>query len=381
VVIGLLAVVLSLIAISPPIRRLNWYRLRPTAWVVDDLRSTDYSLAYQAWRELQRREGAQRLSDRYRSDIIQICLAEQKKEEPWQALVDYLWECYCDDELSEGQKDQFFWQMSRREFHFRPRVVRGEGIPYQLIFCGRAPMTPGVIRYNMRSSLALDGKPFGNPDRSAAWATGWNKGVASPGSSGFVNSVLPYNTPGIHLIRINIHLLTFYAPPGHETEQLCHEQDVEFEYQVEVLENETPDYIRFISDPTQKADLLASIRPYLVTYEPNRHLWLAVEFEFDNVPVNVAFDVIARIGEKEFEVDDFHARQGESGSRFTRYWETVAPVSERRHLPEGYTGPSFDVCDIILRSSKRAARASVDLFEIWDGELIYQDVPFRGYGN
>ncbi|HEY7118227.1 MAG TPA: hypothetical protein VH475_16675 [Tepidisphaeraceae bacterium] len=33
--------------------------------------------------------------------------------------------------------------------------------------------------------------------------------------------------------------------------------------------------------------------------------------------------------------------------------------------------------DVILRASGRAARATVDLFEIWDGELIFKDVPIR----
>ena len=39
--------------------------------------------------------------------------------------------------------------------------------------------------------------------------------------------------------------------------------------------------------------------------------------------------------------------------------------------------PAFTSCDIILRSSEKVAKETVDLFEIWQGELVYRDVPVK----
>jgi hypothetical protein len=36
--------------------------------------------------------------------------------------------------------------------------------------------------------------------------------------------------------------------------------------------------------------------------------------------------------------------------------------------------PPLESVDVILRSSPDTARSTVDIFEIWQGELIFQDV-------
>lgn len=79
-------------------------------------------------------------------------------------------------------------------------------------------------------------------------------------------------------------------------------------------------------------------------------------------PVSAAFDVIARVNDKEYRAGRVYMAKGQSIS-----WGTEGE----------YSGPPAEKMDIILRSSKEAARDTVDLFEIWDGELVYKDVPVK----
>jgi hypothetical protein len=37
--------------------------------------------------------------------------------------------------------------------------------------------------------------------------------------------------------------------------------------------------------------------------------------------------------------------------------------------------PPGETVDIVLRTNIDAARRTVDLYEVWNGELVYEDVP------
>ena len=84
--------------------------------------------------------------------------------------------------------------------------------------------------------------------------------------------------------------------------------------------------------------------------------------EIDNPPVNVVFEVFARIKGKEYRLGQVSKAKGKTG---------ICCFQGPDDMPRA------ESCDIILRSSEKVARHSLDMFEMWQGELVFKDVPIE----
>jgi len=108
------------------LQKVNWYQYRPTAWVLNDLQSSSRTTAQKAWKEVQRRIQARRLSASQHEKLIDVCLQEQAAEPSgpiMQDLIDHIGFCYVDGRLSEIQKRTFFEQMVKLQLVIRPKVM------------------------------------------------------------------------------------------------------------------------------------------------------------------------------------------------------------------------------------------------------------------
>jgi hypothetical protein len=138
-----------------------------------------------------------------------------------------------------------------------------------------------------------------------------------------------------------------------------------------VLAVEPPDYIRLVNDPVLIPRLRAAIKPNRFEWRSGssgRHAGryrLDGTIEFGAMPANVAFDVIARFDDRELRFGGVNLLRGRS-----THYSVSSEDKAMKTLP-----PKVD---IVLRSSEKVARGTVDLFEIWDGELVYEDVPVAG---
>jgi hypothetical protein len=152
---------------------------------------------------------------------------------------------------------------------------------------------------------------------------------------------------------------------------LLYESDVLQDTMFEVLPVGTTDDIKIIHNPLLTSQLKSRIRPDVFKFSHDRKgkdgqriSTLLGRIDFKDLPVNIAFQIIARVDGKDYPAGSVYVAKGNS-----LVW-----------APKGgweYKGPPVEKMDIILRSSAEVARGSVDLFEIWDGELVYKDVPVK----
>ena len=96
--------------------------------------------------------------------------------------------------------------------------------------------------------------------------------------------------------------------------------------------------------------------------------WQIEMYTAPRLPVPVAFDTYVRIGGQEFK-----------GTSYCR--------NALEEPPMGLSGICMfkrgtevgDTCTVILRSSAEAACKSLDQYEYWEGELVFEDLPVSPY--
>src|SRR5690606_33897725 len=97
------------------------------------------------------------------------------------------------------------------------------------------------------------------------------------------------------------------------------------------------------------------------------------DFRITSLPANIAFDVFARVGQQEYKIGSLCREKSSTETGTPKPPEMIVGYVKLWESPEEAPEP-FTSCDLILRSSEEAARRTVDLFEIWKGELIYKNL-------
>lgn len=117
-----------------------------------------------------------------------------------------------------------------------------------------------------------------------------------------------------------------------------------------------PDDFKLLDKP----ELLPAIKSCIaVSYsEPETSL----RIELRSPPENIAFDVLFRANGKEYPIGEIALGKGQQMIYFLDDTQLADTVNSGK-------------VDVIFRSSESIARKTVDLFEIWKGEIIFKDVP------
>ena len=361
---GLLLMAASLILGAAS--NIDWYSFSPTAWVIHQANSTDPATSSRAWNELARRIRAGQLSAGQHAKLIDLALKEQgATSKPMRGnLIDYLGDCYFKGRLSPAQQKLFFDQMTKLTLTVRPTVILGDSVQYQIGHQSRSPSTGMWHRLGMGQGTFIDGNPL----------PGTGGGSCSSGSGGGGGSMglsFEYKVPGKHTLKVTPELTVFNGTNfDDKTSTVLNKCSVPLEATFEILATEPPDYIRAIKEPSQAERLKIAITPKQYAWRKSSNTSKGVRYELDGQlefkgpPVDVAFDVIARIDGKEYRIGGVHVLRGNSTTWGLGCGEAV--------LPEQATK-----VDIILRGSKKVAQATVDQFSYWDGELVYTDVPVQ----
>ncbi len=149
---------------------------------------------------------------------------------------------------------------------------------------------------------------------------------------------------------------------------LCYSQKVKMSGEYEGLAPGTPDGVKRMTDPPMGTLIQASTGPSGFHIEMPRGKWqkkptVTITGFFCNgnssVPMSTAFDVFLRIGGQKYLVGKAYGTAG------IGTWSCYGP----------YDGPMATSCDVILRTSEKVARETLDIFEIWDGEIAYRNIP------
>ncbi len=103
-------------------------------------------------------------------------------------------------------------------------------------------------------------------------------------------------------------------------------------------------------------------------WDPKRGTFKGIDFEINNgPPVGLGFDVYINLEGKQTMLGSFSFAANEANG------QTVHGRGVRLPWPSGKTA----TVDLILRPNPDVAVRSVNTFEVWDGEIVFNNVPLR----
>jgi len=347
------------------LQRINWYQYYPTGWIMNDLRSSGRAIVRKAWRELDLRHQKNTLTAAQQSRLIDICLEAQATDPAcpsMQTFLEHLGQCYLNEQLSKQQERTFFQQMIHQvEYVVRPWVIAEKRIPSEIRCKTRRPRftqcsytTKPCIQFKMSiDEIWLNEKRIykRNHKSSMSWQ--------GPGAT--MNRKLPPQPPGHYQVRVIPNIEVLFGPSNDaKARKVMYAYQEPVSTSFDVLAEEPPGYIKMIKDPSMIEALKASIELKYFRYSQGEIRGM-IEVK-KSLPANVAFETTIMAGQNKIRsLTIASSRQSRMGYHFSHDYEDSPPE---------------DV-DIIFRSSKAVAQSTVNLFEIWDGELVYKNVPVR----
>ncbi len=326
----------------------------------------------EAWTVVETLIADSQLSSSQHSQVVALCLSQQPfdKARAWnRPMVDYLEKLYRAGKLSEAEREAFFRQIATIELLARKKVVLGDPVPILLDIRQRGPigfrvefcpaederMTDMLLPY-------LDGKLMDGGPRMPIEVndlrsidSGYREHISH-------QLALECDAAGRHTVELALTVRVRERPVGQVDGgvKLRHQRQIRLSADFEVLAEEPAVYIRQVNDSSLRRALTECIHCKTQKFEAGRgqHLWVTVEI--DKPPAGVAFEVFAQFEGTELRMGEVHAAGGKSVRRFLSV-ESGRPAPER--------------CSVILRSSAKVARNTVDIVEMWAGEIVYPDVP------
>jgi hypothetical protein len=327
------------------------YQLKPTRWVFDDLESKDVRAQERGWKELINRLEAGALSGSWEEKMgdvsLSVHLASPGSLRGDQSIK-FLWGQYKAGRLSTDQVEGFFRQMVRSKWKIRPVVLVGQDLPYHV----------EAVRYLrdgwMRFGVTGDFRAIFDGGFEIMFIHDSVHGGSSRQAPGQQDVEIPY--------------FVEYYQGQYEREKEANAKPIwrgEFVHRekVKVLAKTSDEYLRLIDAPELSEAIRKSIRIDKLGYYQNQF-----SFQFDmsckSPPINVAFDVFARIDGKEYLANQAVVGKGLE-SDFGGYLTSdniIVQLKPKR-------------LDLIFRTNAELAGKTVEFFDVWKGELIFSDVP------
>jgi hypothetical protein len=353
IVSGVLLLLLSAAPLIPAVKQVDWYRFRPTSWVIGDLDSTKPGVPSRAWNELKRRERGGAFSESDQRKLITRCLAEQGLPAgagPRTELISYVAQALVDDRLTQAEVDQFVAQVAMLGLSARKRVVLGDSVPFWITGDERCPCVGKLwVRFD-KVERVIDGE---------SQSTGGGSSFCGVSSGRVLGGWVKCESPGMHTLALTLKVGLYRGKKRDRESADCFGTwEVTVQDGFEVLAEEPPGLVRRIEDPTLAETIRENTALDDVKYENGR---LQMIVNTKSAPVTLAFDVWVRTPEAEQRLGRVTRAAG-SGQHGFHVDRKVAPEL------------IGDTATIILRGSADAAKQTVDLYKYWDGELVFKDV-------
>ena len=372
IVSGLLLLLIGALGPASLLIDANWYPYLPSFWLIADLSSPARSAA--AWQELMKRENAGGLGGWSRSRLIDACLAAQGTS-PLGPLaiqqVEYLGSCWRNKRLAQAQADKFLRQMVTPELKIRQRVRVGSSAPWEVT--GRRCM-PKAFLYQLSKARILDNsrvaveeqRHLAQIQQDSYGHTAWTVRCEQAGR----HDVTLEATAEIYIDPYGpgVTNMTGPQPQG----QPCIRFPVKLTASYEGIPAEAAD-IRLVANPSLQDPIRNLQRPMTLVIDEGydvrtkrrcRMLKMGSWQSSGFLPANVAFKVYARIDRQEYEIGEATGEQGGGTS-----WNCPGTA---------YNGAAPKTIDVVLRASEQAACATLNVYEIWNGEITYENVPVIG---
>lgn len=356
---GALAIlgILSLTSLfSTSLRDFQWIHLEPLGWLLRDLGSQRTSARQRSWSEIMRRENAGLLSEADESKVIDRALQGRAltMDSHDDVIAEYVARRYLDNKLTPAQSDRFFARITDVQLAVRPVVGAQSPLPYVIRSEHPRPGDWQLIMWVSRTQV--DDRAPEKPDRPIGYDFG-----------GQLTAEIERHavTPGVHHLRVRVQLLA--APtatlgtsvdldnpaPGEHvvTKDLCGN--------FTVVQGRTPITVLTTPDVSElRRNIDVDVRPA----NGYRTDLVVVRARADNLPVDAAFTVSIRAGAREYPVGDWIVKRS---SNLDTTWVPKEPTVDR-----------LDGAEFVLRSDETLARRTVDLDQVWKGQIVVP-VPKR----
>jgi hypothetical protein len=355
-------------------RSYDWYQLRPTAWVIDDAGSRDPSVdPRRAWRELTRRMAAGRFSDSNHRRLIRVALDEQanaNQDTPprpvspiTRELLDYLGDRHVAGQLSADDAKRFFENSARVHVRVRSVVVRDDLAPVEVSHVSNTPAGTWWLQYD---DTTLTSPPTTRPI-VAGGSSGMTSGMMAVGATTFRINAPP---PGDHPLTVTQRFRVFQGKSFEPTRsKMLHEWTATTQATLHVVDRLPPELaLKRVEDPNLAAAVRAAISAKEIRLDgnpaPTRSPRATAEIGLANPPAGIAFDVFVRSpAGKEFRLGDVYlAKNGNTNWVVSETWPKDWPTD-------------LKTVDLVFRPNERVARQSIDLFEMWNAEVVISGVP------
>lgn len=341
--------------------KFNWNTVKPTWWLKDEAQGPHAPKAAAAILELTERLKKNRLGPASAAILIERGLALQADRDriwipEWGDLINAAGN---QDLLTDEQRLAFARSSVEPRVTIRSRLRRGEANAIEVHFWrNRTGRSAPIMLQPALVSAYLDGRPIAAPALT---------GRVSPrhgGASAIGNSITIDAEPGEHILKTIWSYSVLDATGRRPSVPLEWQRTVETP--ITVLA-EDAELVRLVKNESIRREMEAAIHADPIQLAPARDGRYSFnhQFTFRNLPADAAFDVIWCAGEREWTVGTISGTRG-SG-----------------HHGRGYGGdapdldPAATTVDIILRPSLKAAARTTDILDIWDGEIILEDVPIE----
>lgn len=348
----------SLLAAS--IRHIQWIHHEPLGWLLRDLGSPNASVSRTAWNEILRRDNAGLLSEKEKSLLVDTGIQKRialTKGWGYNEVATYAAQRYLDGKLSDAQTHQLFDWITDVQLVVRPMVGEDSPLPYIVRAIGPEPA--GWHFWMAVSQTQVDELPPARPS--------FNSGIDF---SSEISAAIErhWTKPGLHRLRVKVKL--FPAPPNVDNPyivdldnpppgQTVFTRELSATYRV--IPGRTP--IAVIAQPDASE---IRRRIHAQTYQGDPYGPWIIHVVADPPPVGAAFTVTVRSGAKEYHLEDWIVRKP-SDDDMVFY-----------DLPSQLEMGNSDGVELILRSDEIAARRTVDLKQVWKGQIVVP-VPKRKY--
>jgi hypothetical protein len=356
-------------------RQFDWYTLRPTAWVIDDLKSGVAST--RALIELRRRATNGSLNGdeliRANDAALDRQAAGSNDYLEIQALMEWLVDRYGSDTLSAEQRRRFLEQMIAARIYLRSRAMVGDTVPLNLHANWRGPGIGADVTFDCKlanAALECDGVPL------QYWSGGQNSSELGAshrsrvgGTSHTLTNSLLSQKPGLHEVVWRLSYEVFEVPPqGKGDPSLVAAGELVRSAKLTVLTERPSELVSL----RYSAELDAAIaRSVLLTATPRSegpqagpNYWVYVD---STCPIGVVLAIQGPEARSPFGVSN-SAIVGGNG-----LFGHGAVNFEPAPVPNSSDPPA--TTRLILLTIPKAAEVESPFDEVWDGELVFENVP------
>lgn len=336
----------------------NWNTVKPAWWLEREAAIAGPAAADAALDELITRLMDDRLTAPRTASMITKALAVQGDPN---ARWITAWGDFIEGARVKGRVPDPEWIRYARHgvnvgLAIRSPLPQGEACPIQ--FQTRPSRVGENTKLAIRHSLAaarIDGALI---DHGTIFGAGGSFSSLQATGSATSTALLKVDAPpGCHTLTL---VWTLAIVEGFNGPTLV-EYPLELSADLEIVPAGTP-LVRLVPDESLHAvmERAIAIDRLFVQGGGGTHSSYDISFKLTNLPANIAMQMSWRAGDREWPVGKITVKAGYNGGHST------GGMTERFDA---------DHVDVILRPSLDAAKATIDLTEIWDGEIVIPNVP------